>query len=159
MTDVRCPELVEGSLSAEDRLMALLGRLRKLGLGQNPLEDAGVTMPQLALLDWVAASLGCGIQETAAGLGLTAPSVSVGVHRLEAAGLLERRPNPQDGRAIQLFLTDRGQALHQRARAFRREKMRRLLMGLTPEDRATLLALLEQAISATEEEIGESGHA
>jgi len=139
--------------------MALLGRLRKLGLGQNPLEDAGVTMPQLALLDWVAASLGCGIQETAAGLGLTAPSVSVGVHRLEAAGLLERRPNPQDGRAIQLFLTDRGQALHQRARAFRREKMRRLLMGLTPEDRATLLALLEQAISATEEEIGESGHA
>ena len=151
MTDV--------SLPAEDRLMALFERLRKLGLDQNPLEDAGVTMPQLALLDWIAASSGCGIQETAAGLGLTAPSVSVGVHRLEAAGLLERRPDPQDGRAIQLFLTAQGQALHQRARAFRREKMRRLLTVLTPEDRATLLALLEQAISSAEEEIGENGHA
>ena len=146
-------------LLAEDRLLDLFERLRKLGLGQNPLEDAGVTVPQLALLDWIAASPGCGIQETAAGLGLTAPSVSVGVRRLEAAGLLERRPDPQDGRAIQLFLTARGQALHQRARAFRREKMRRLLMGLKPEDRATLLALLEQALSAAEEEIGENGHA
>ncbi len=146
-------------LLAEDRLLDLFERLRKLGLGQNPLEDAGVTMPQLALLDWIAASPGCGIQETAAGLGLTAPSVSVGVRRLEAAGLLERRPDPQDGRAIQLFLTAQGQALHQRASAFRREKMRRLLTVLTPEDRATLLALLEQALSAAEEEIGENGHA
>ena len=146
-------------LPAEDRLLDLFDRLRKLALGQNPLEDAGVTMPQLALLDWIAASPGCGIQETAAGLGLTAPSVSVGVRRLEAAGLLERRPDPQDGRAIQLFLTAQGQALHQRARAFRQEKMRRLLMGLKPEDRATLLALLEQAISAAEEEIGENDHA
>jgi len=144
MTDV--------SLPAEDRLMTLFERLRKLGLDQNPLEDAGVTMPQLALLAWIAASSGCGIQGTAEGLGLTAPSVSVGVHRLEAAGLLERRPDPQDGRAIQLFLTAQGQALHQRARAFRREKMRRLLTVLTPEDRATLLALLEQAISGAEEE-------
>lgn len=144
MTDV--------SLPAEDRLLGLFERLRKLGLGQHPLEDSGVTMPQLALLDWIAASPGCGVQEIADGLGLTAPTVSVGVRRLEETGLLERRPDLQDGRAIQLFLTARGQALHQRARAFRREKMRRLLMGLTPENRTTLLALLERAISTAEEE-------
>jgi len=142
------------SLPAEDRLLGLFERLRKLALGQHPLEDSGVTMPQLTLLDWIAATPGCGIQEIATGLGLTAPTVSVGVRRLEMAGLLERRPDPQDGRAIQLFLTAQGQALHQRARAFRREKMRRLLAGLTAEERATLLALLERAISAAEQESG-----
>ena len=151
--------MTDTSLPAEDRLLGLFERLRKLTLDQHPLEDNGVTMPQIALLDWVAASPGCGIQEIATGLGLTAPTVSVGVRRLETAGLLERRSDPQDGRAIQLFLTAQGQALHQRAHAFRREKMRRLLRGLTSEDRATLLALLEQAISAAEEEKGENDHA
>ena len=133
-------------------LLDLFDRLRRLAFSQHPLQDSGVTMPQLALLDWVAASPGCGVQEIADGLGLTAPTVSVGVRRLEKAGLLERQPDPQDGRAIQLFLTTQGQALCQRARAFRRDKMQRLLKGLTPEESATLLTLLERAISAAGKE-------
>ena len=141
--------------TAPDRLLRLFELLRKLGLDQHPLQDSGVTMPQLVLLDRVAASPGCGIQEVASGLGLTAPTVSVSVRRLEAAGLLERRSDPQDGRAIQLFVTAQGQALHERARAFRREKMQRLLAGLTAEEGATLLALLEKAINAAEEASGE----
>jgi len=138
-----------------DRLLSLFDRLRKLTLDQNPLEDSGATGPQLALLDQIAASPGCGIQEIADRLDLTAPTVSVGVRRLEETGLLERQPNPQDGRAILLFLTAQGQALHQRARAFRREKMQRLLTGLTAEEGATLLVLLEKAINAAEEAAGE----
>lgn len=134
-----------------ERLLSLFERLRKLALDQHPLQDGGVTPPQLALLDRVAASPGCGIQEVASGLGLTAPTVSVSVRRLEAAGLLERRPDPQDGRAIQLFVTAQGQALHERARAFRREKMQRLLADLTAEEEAALLTLLEKAINAAEE--------
>ena len=141
--------------NAPDRLLSLFELLRKLALDQHPLQDSGVTMPQLALLDRVAASPGCGIQEVASGLGLTAPTVSVSVRRLEAAGLLERRPDPQDGRAIQLFLTAQGQALHERAHAFRRAKMQRLLAGLTTAESATLLALLEKAINAAEESSGE----
>lgn len=137
--------------TAPDRLLSLFELLRKLALDQHPLQDSGVTMPQLALLDRVAASPGCGIQEVASGLGLTAPTVSVSVRRLEAAGLLERRPDPQDGRAIQLFVTAQGQALHERAHAFRRENMQRLLAGLTTAESATLLALLEKAINTVEE--------
>lgn len=146
------------ALPASDRLLKLFERLRKLAFGQHPLQDSGATMPQLALLDWVVGSSGCGIQEVASGLGLTAPTISVGVRRLEAAGLLERRPDPQDGRAIQLFVTAQGQTLHEQARAFRREKMQRLLAGLTEEEGAALLALLEKSINAAEE-IGENDHA
>ena len=140
------------SLSAEDHLLDVFDRLRKLAFGQHPLQDSGVTMPQLTLLDWVAAAPGCGVHEIADGLGLTAPTISVGVRRLEKAGLLERQPDPQDGRAIQLFLTAQGQALYRWARAFRRDKMQRLLKGLTPEDQMTLLTLLEQAASSAEKE-------
>ena len=134
----------------EDRLLGLFERLRKLSLGENPLRDGGVTMPQLALLDWTATSPGRGIKEIATGLGLTAPTISVGVRRLEQTGLLERQPDPLDGRAVRLFLTSQGQALQEQACAFRREKMRRLLVGLTTKEAATLLALLEQAVSAAE---------
>ena len=136
--------------SAEDQLLDLLNRLRKLTFAQHPLQDTGVTMPQLALLDWLAAAPGCSVQEIANGLGLTAPTVSVSVRRLEKDGLLKRQPDPQDRRAVQLFLTARGQALQELAWAFRREKMRRLLAGLSPDEGTTLLALLERAIGAAE---------
>jgi len=146
--------VTDASCSAEDRLLGLFEQLRRLALGQHPLEDSGVTMPQLTLLGWIAGSPGCGIQEIAMGLGLTPPTVSVGVRRLEEAGLLEREPNPQDGRAIQLFLTARGQELHQRALDFRRRKVQRVLASLTPQERTKLLDLLERAISTAEEEAG-----
>lgn len=108
-------------------------------------------MPQLALLDWIAGSPGSGIQEIADGLDLTAPTVSVSVRGMEAAGLLERRPDPQDGRAIQLFLTAQGQDLHEQTLSFRRETMQRLLAGLTAEEGSALLVLLEKSINAAEE--------
>ncbi len=142
--------MIKAEPSVEERLLDLFERMRRLALGQHPLQGSGVTIPQLTLLDWIATAPGCGIREIAAGLGLTAPTVSVGVRRLEAMGLLERRSDPRDRRAIQLFLTERGQALHQQAYTFRREKMRRMLAGLTPEERLTLLALLERAIGAAE---------
>ncbi len=137
----------------EERLLDLFDRLRKLALDENPFQDNRITMPQLTLLDWVAAAPGCGIQDLADGLNVTAPTVSVSVRRLEEAGMLERRDDPQDGRAVQLFLTETGQALHQRARMFRQEKMRNLLQGLAPQQRIDLLTLLEQAICAAEEEM------
>lgn len=136
--------------TAPERLLALFNRLRRIALGHNPLEGTGVTGSQLALLDRIAASPGCGIQEIADGLGLTAPTVSVGVRRLEEAGLLERQPDPADGRAVRLFLTDRGRALQQQARTFRLDKMRWLLAGLTLQEQEMLLALLERAIDAAE---------
>jgi DNA-binding MarR family transcriptional regulator len=141
----------EHLLLAEETLLILFDRLRRIALGHNPLEDRGVTGPQLTLLQSVATSPGCGIQEIADGLGLTAPTVSVAVRRLEEAGLLERQPDPADGRAVRLFLTDQGQAMQQRAQSFRLDKMRRLLAGLAAGEQEQLLSLLERAVAAAEE--------
>jgi len=64
--------MTKESLPAEDHLLGLFGRLRRLAFGQHPLQDSGVTMPQLTLLEWVAKSPGCHIQAIADGLGLQA---------------------------------------------------------------------------------------
>jgi DNA-binding MarR family transcriptional regulator len=137
---------------AEERFFELMKRLRKLGLDTHPLGDSTVSPAQMALLDWIAASPGCGVQDIADGLRLTPPTVSVGVRRLEESNLVERKPNPQDGRSILFYLTRRGQALQRKIQGSHLQKFRRLLAGLTPQEQETLLQLLERAIQAAEVE-------
>jgi DNA-binding MarR family transcriptional regulator len=133
------------------RFMRLLRRLRQVGPEQEPpFEAVGITGAQLTLLEWVASHPTCSLQELADGLGLTPPTVSVGVRRLEDVGLVERQPDPEDGRAWQLDLTAAGTALWERVQRYRSEKTRLLLSGLTPEEQETLLALLERALEAAE---------
>ena len=51
----------------------------------------------------------------AARSGMTHQSMSELVHALERAGYLERRPDPADGRARMILLTDKGRALVRQA--------------------------------------------
>jgi len=135
---------------AEERFFELMKRVRKLGLDTHSIEDSSVSPAQMALLDWIAASPGCGVQDAADGLGLTPPTVSVGVRKLEESNLVERRPNPLDGRSIQFFLTRRGRALQRQIKDSHRNKFHRLLAGLVPQEQEMLLGLLERALNAAE---------
>ena len=140
----------EPTPAPEERLFDLMKRLRKLGLDTHPLGDAAVSPAQMALLDWIAVSPGCCVQDIADGLGLTPPTVSVGVRRLEESNLVERRPNPHDGRSVQFHLTRRGQALQRQIQHSHRRKFRRLLAGLSPVERQTMLDMLEKALDTAE---------
>jgi DNA-binding MarR family transcriptional regulator len=137
-------------LSIPERLLDLVSRLLKLGLDHNPLQGSGITTPQLTLLDFVAGCPGCSLRDIAHGLDLTPPTVSVGVRRLEEAGLLERCVDPADKRSIRISATARGQVLHQRALAFRLERMERLLAGLNKDETTILLDLMDKAIDAAQ---------
>jgi DNA-binding MarR family transcriptional regulator len=134
-----------------------MDRLRKLGLGNQASGTALVSPSQMALLDWIAASDGCGVQDIADGLNLTPPTVSVGVRRLEEAGLLKRKPHSQDKRAVQFFLTSKGQSLQKQSQNFRRQKLELILSGLTQQEQETLLELLTKALQAAESNIVEEG--
>jgi MarR family transcriptional repressor of mexAB-oprM operon len=133
-----------------ERFLQLMNRLRKLGLGNSASGIALVSPAQMALLDWVAASSGCGVQDVADGLGLTPPTVSVGVRRLEDVGFLKRKSNPQDKRSVQFFLTAKGQSMQQQSQDFRRKKLELILAGLTPQEQETLMGLLAKALQAAE---------
>ena len=143
--------MTEEPTPTEERFFKLMKRLRKLGLDTNSL-DAAVSPAQMSLLDFIAALPGCGVQDIADGIQLTPPTVSVGVRRMEESNLVERKPNPLDGRSVQFFLTRRGQALQRQIQNSHRKKFRHLLDGLTSQEQETLLQLLERALQAAEAE-------
>lgn len=66
-----------------------------------PLPDS-----QLELLHWIRAHPGQRPQDAAAALGAAPNTVSTLIKHLLEAGLLDRRPDPTDGRAIRLVLTE-----------------------------------------------------
>ena len=137
---------------AAEEFLILMDRLRQLGPQTSPPRKAKISHSQLAFITYLNSNPGCGIQSIATELKLSKPTVSIGVSQLEKAGLLTRQPDPKDGRAVQLFLTSEGQKLQQQTLEFRCKKFERLLAGVTPQERATLLKLLERAILSVESE-------
>lgn len=135
-----------------EQFLNLMDRLRRVGPQTPPPKEAGISPSQLAFLTYLTLNPGCGIQAIASWLKLSKPTVSIGVSQLEESGFLVRQPDPQDGRAVQLFLTPEGQKLHQRTLEFRCQKFERLLAELTPQERTTLINLLEKAIQTVEKE-------
>ena len=134
----------------EEALIALFKRLRNLIPGIPPTEEVGITPPQFNLLERVANFPGSSMREIAEGLNLTPPTVSVAVRRLEKKGFLLRKPDAQDKRSIRLYLTKEGEALYQRGEVFRRSMAKRLLSGLSAEEKTQLTNLLGRAIHAAE---------
>jgi DNA-binding MarR family transcriptional regulator len=73
------------------------------------------------------------------------------LHRLERAGLIERRPDPGDGRGRLVRLTARGRTLVDDIAPIHLANERRLLASLPDEDRAALEDLLRRLARGLEE--------
>lgn len=134
----------------EDHLIDMLKNMSGLHMGKAMLTDIDLSLSQMVLLRWVAQSPGCHVQKIADGLGLSAPTVSVGVRKLIQAGLLERLPDPKDRRATCVFLSEKGKGLQQQFIKSRHAGVRRFLGGLTSEEQEQLITLLDKAFKAME---------
>ncbi|MBO9623335.1 MAG: MarR family transcriptional regulator [Sphingomonas sp.] len=77
-------------------------------------------------------------------LGIEGPSVVPIVDQIERAGLAERRPDPTDGRAKTIHLTEAGQALAARAEERSAEVRAALLAGVDAGDLAIAAKVIEQ---------------
>jgi DNA-binding MarR family transcriptional regulator len=78
------------------------------------------------------------ISEAGQALGATASTMSGLVDRMEAAGMIERRPEPNDGRAARLWLSDHGRAALAEMRPILVQINARLLDGFTDEEAAVV---------------------
>lgn len=98
-----------------------------------------------ALLSYVAES-GTGMRASAIAVlfGVDKGAISRQVTRLERVGLLERRIDPQDGRAMLLVATDEGRRRLAAAVAARRERFRARLADWPEDDVAELARLLRR---------------
>jgi DNA-binding MarR family transcriptional regulator len=72
--------------------------------------------------------------------------------RLEAKGLIERHPNPEDRRSVEVALTERGRRLADEAVTEHVENERRMLASLTAKERDTLDQLTAKLLAGLEEE-------
>ncbi|MTD53328.1 MarR family transcriptional regulator [Amycolatopsis sp. RM579] len=70
--------------------------------------------------------------------GVSQPSMSQLVQRLERQGLVTRISDPEDGRASLVALTESGRALLQERRRIHRERLAGLIATLPAEDAAAL---------------------
>ncbi|MEU7004054.1 MarR family transcriptional regulator [Nonomuraea sp. NPDC046570] len=88
-----------------------------------------------------------GMSELGAMLGLAKSSLTGLVDRTERNGLVQRKPDPQDSRAVRVALTRRGVKL---ADEFYTETCRRveeLTSGFAPAERDALAALLGRVVT------------
>ena len=136
-------------LKPENCMLDLLKRMSRLPVMKPPSESP-LSMPQVAMLNWVARSPGCGVREIAQGLHVTAPTISVGVRKLIKDGWLEQREDPQDRRARPLFLTEKGDAFVEIVHQHQTQKIKLFLSGLSNSEQDQLISLLDRAISALE---------
>jgi MarR family transcriptional regulator, organic hydroperoxide resistance regulator len=77
-------------------------------------------------------------------LGVEPPTVTRTLQRLEQAGIVERRTDPEDARVTRVYLTDQGRALEKEVRAIWDKLESMTLRGLSDVEIALLGRLLDQ---------------
>jgi len=131
--DLTDPALAAGVAAGLERLIGLFRWL-------SPPSGLGLTAAAtLATLDRGGSRR---LTALAAREGVTQPAMTQLVARLQDAGLVDRVPDPTDGRVVQVRITAEGQAMVARRRAIRTERVAGLLARLSPDEQAALAAAL-----------------
>lgn len=92
-----------------------------------------------------------GVKALAASMGIDSSTVTRQVAPLVDTGLVKRTSHPEDGRAVVLQLSPRGQSRLEEVRSSRRQLMAELTHDWAPEEReafCTLLTRFNTALSA-----------
>jgi DNA-binding MarR family transcriptional regulator len=132
-------------LTTTPQPVALANELRPILLQLNrqlrrELAPLGITAGQAALLHAIRTESGIGVRELASREGMSAPTMSAHVDRLEAAGLVTRTRSGGDRRRVRLELTEAGLRVLRAARSRRTAWLAARLKRLTSAELAALEA-------------------
>jgi DNA-binding MarR family transcriptional regulator len=130
-------------------LEALSALTRELTRASGGPDDAPpMTSTQRLTLFEVAVRGPVRLSELADRMGITAPTASRAVDALVDHGLLERRPDPDDRRAVRIDLTRPGRTQVEERRARAASALEPIVSALSAKDRAQLAALLTRLTDA-----------
>ena len=104
----------------------------------------GLRPVDFSLLSLVSHNPGITSRQLCSTLGILPPNLVKLVADLDKRGLLQRKPHPTDGRAIGLHLTTDGRKMVRDAEATARDLEDGVAAPLTPDERATLMTLLQK---------------
>lgn len=100
-----------------------------------------VTMAEMHLMESIAKKAeGATVTEIACDLGITSPSVTIGLNRLERKGYVYRERSVADARVVHAHLTDRGRQTNETHTQYHEQMIRRVAESLTPQERDMLSA-------------------
>ena len=106
------------------------------------LKGHGVTTPQYAAMSVLAERPGLSNAQLARRSFLTPQTMNQILGRLEALGLIERRPHPEHGRVLQAYLTRGGERLRDECDRAVAAVEKRMVSGLSEEEQRGLLQAL-----------------
>lgn len=112
------------------------------------LKGLGVTTPQYAALSVLAEEPGLSNAALARRSFVTPQTMNQILVRLEAAGLLWRRPHPEHGRVLQAFLTEDGERLREDCATRVDTVVERMVGGFSEGERLGLLEMLRACSAA-----------
>ncbi|MFI4990301.1 MAG: MarR family winged helix-turn-helix transcriptional regulator [Solirubrobacterales bacterium] len=131
-------------------LMARLGEASRRRF-HKALEPEGLHPRHFGVMTMLAAHPGMSQQQLHEKTAIDPSSMVAVIDELEARGLAQRRPDPADRRARQVFLTEQGEQTLERIRGLAAGLQREFFGALTAEERKTLHALLRKLADASVE--------
>jgi DNA-binding MarR family transcriptional regulator len=105
-----------------------------IGLRRLTLDRRGLSLTAAATLTTLRRSGPCRLTDLALAEGVSQPSMTALVGRLADSGLVQRRTDPIDRRAVRIALTPAGADLLDRRRQDRADRLAGPLDGLTDDD-------------------------
>jgi len=107
-------------------------------------EEYGLTAPQLGTLRELETRGKGTPTEIAHWMSVSAPTAAGILKRLKQRGLIDRSPDPEDGRSFVVQITEEGKELAKKAPSLLRDKFRKKLVGLEAWERTLLLSALQR---------------
>jgi DNA-binding MarR family transcriptional regulator len=115
------------------------------------VEALGVTTAQLGALHYIADHDGCSLSDVANVLDTNKSALTALARRLEASGVVRRRPNPDDARGTNLFLTEKGKDVRARSLAVIRRLTAEATEGFSERELDVLFRFLNSVVDRLSE--------
>ncbi len=133
-------------MTNEQRLIEILISLKQEGEQTAPPNKLGITPSQVNIIDKLASSGKMTVKDLSFKLGLTAPTISVGIKKLEKKELIERESDTNNGRVVLLTLSLKGKKLSSQIKRYRENRVKILLGRLEKKEQNTMLTLMEKSL-------------
>ena len=118
--------------------------LKIIELFSSRMSGFGLRPVDFSVLSLITHNPGITSRQLCSTLNILPPNLVGKIVALEKRQLIDRRPHPQDGRAMGLYLTEAGTALMERAERIATELENEATQRLSATEKRTLLHLLQK---------------
>ena len=118
--------------------------LKVIGLFSQRMVDFGLTPVDFSVLSLIGHNPGITSRQLCSALHILPPNLVGKISAMQARELIDRRPHPQDGRAVGLHLSVEGELFMRQAEQAASQLEVEVTSGLSAAEKKTLLRLLQK---------------